>query len=455
MKSLILGSSPNAFSAALTLAEAGHQVDLIEPAAQLGAPYHTRPEDGAEMGLAYLHFCPQLAARFKVDLPLLRHAGRTAIREDGSIVRLTSEGLEGAPEQDRHRWPQFVQLLDQCANLLGQLLHNPHPPGELQEQWRALGRRQSMEVLRLPWMSLRDLLDEWFADETLKGTLAGVALEGVCGGPFACGTVFHLLRRWAQGEVLQPATVAGGSSAWIQALAQAAQGRGVKVCHSPGTPQLEWLEGRPGKLLLNQQSFEFDQLLSDKDVRWTYTQLVSPRYLETEFNAAVHKVRGRGVWQRGVGQAPWPSAWPQSSQKDIIHLQPGLRDLERAYDRLKRRQDCAGPVQLCWPHFLDAQRPANLVQETYGYGGGRSLPEISQRKLFGPQDFESAWNMPEGQLWGGERDLSQSFFLRPIPAYEAELPHLDLCGASLHPADYSGRAGQWAAQKVLQALATT
>jgi hypothetical protein len=36
--------------------------------------------------------------------------------------------------------------------------------------------------------------------------------------------------------------------------------------------------------------------------------------------------------------------------------------------------------------------------------------------------------------------------LRPFPDYEAELSQVDLCGVSRPPADFSGRAGVWAAE---------
>lgn len=439
MKTLVLGSSPNAFAAAIRLAEAGQQVQLVENANHLGAPYVTL--EGGEMGLAYTHF----ASLFQFGVPMVTHPARTALRADGSFVRLTPTALEGAyPARDGQRWPEFVALLNQAAELTSQLLSHPERPGDLLGHWRGLGRRQSMEVLRLPWMSLRDLLDEWFECESLKGLLAEAALEGVCQGPFACGTVFHLLRRWVEG--FWPSSPRGGSTSLMLALQNAAERKGVKVSHSPG--QATW---SPGQLQLNGQTFEFDFLLSDKDVRYTFGTLVSPRYLETEFNIAVKHVRGRGVWQRGLGR--WACEFPQEVRQDILHWRPGLRDLERHYDRVKRKLESDGPMQLCWPHYLDSSRPADLVQATFGYGVGSLPPEVTEVRYFTPVDYEEQWQMPQGHLWGGERDLSQSFFLRPVPAYAPELDGVDLCGASLHPGDYSGRAGYWAAERLLGSLA--
>lgn len=442
MKSIVLGSSPNAFGAALALREAGQQVLMLEFCPDFGTPY---------AGPGVLPFV-SLAAELSQGISQVAQSGRSALRPDGSFVRLTRSGLAGTfAAQDGARWPDFVNLIDLACGILRQLLENPAAPADLGEQWRALGRRTSMEVLRLPWMSLRDLLDEWFVDESLKGLLAEVALEGVCQGPFASGTVFHLLRRWVRGEVLEPSRVLGSL---VGALRARAESRGIEILHTPGqVPTLHWQDGVPAALRVGEKNLPFDLLLSDKDVRWTFTQLVSPRHLETEFNSAVHKVRGRGVWAKGQGLAAWPGDWSTEMQKDVIHLHPGLRDLERAYDRLKRHQNLEkAPVQVCWPHFVDPACSPQAVEVVQGYASGNLSLQLADLHLAGPEYFENQASCSGGQLYGGDGDLSQSFFLRPFPGYESELPNLDLCGASLHPGDFSGRAGIWAAQRKLGAL---
>jgi phytoene dehydrogenase-like protein len=452
MKVLILGSSPNAFAAALTLADAGHTVEILETASELGAPYVTI--DGGEAGLAYPHFCPVLAEKWNLPVANLAHTGRSGIRADGSWLHLRRTGLIGATEHDSKAWPHFMELMGAGAELLYHMYQNPQPPAFLPEAWRELGRRQSMEVLRLPWMSLRDLLDEWFEDQTLKGILAEAALEGVAQGPFASGTAYSLMGRWANGQVLSPMTMRGGCATFFAALKASLHGRPIQLFHYPGMPVLA---PDQRSLIVDTHAFEFDFLFSDKDARWTYTQLVNPRYLETEFNSAIRNIHGRGVWQRGLGTCPFPAHWPEEARLDLIHWEPGLVRLEKAWDRVKRNLDVEeGPLQLCWPGLLDDSRPADLVQETFGYGSGWMAAETGQahldvqnRRYFTPVDYERDWQFTEGHLFGADRDLSQSFFLRPIPDYEAPLENIELCGSALHPANHTGRSGHWKALELI------
>lgn len=459
MKMLVLGSSPNAWITALNLADQGHPVTVVECSAQPGAPYVFR--DHQEWGLSDIHLCPQLAARWNLDLPRLRHSGRSLVVDDQVQLRLTANGPTGSSvsPRDQERWPAFRQLLDQAVGLLGQIQSQSQLPQDFSSQWRSLGRRTAMEVLRLPWMSLRDLLDEWFEHEGLKGLLAEVALEGVFQGPFACGTTFHLLQRWLRDEVCHPATLAGGSARMLEAFQNEARRRGIDFFHLPGTPELVWQEGRPQQLKLSEQALAFDILWSDKDVRWTYGSLVSPRHLETEFNSSIHKIRGRGIWECGHARGAWPAHWPEESRQDRIHLNCGLRDLERAYDRVKRGQTPQHPpTQMAWTGLLDESRPEDLVQVQWGYGhGGDSaapLERLQTLHIRTASDFERDWQCPSGHLWGGETDLSQSFFLRPVPAFESDCPEVQLCGASLAPGDYSGYAGELAVERWKGSLKT-
>jgi phytoene dehydrogenase-like protein len=447
---LILGSSPNAVLAGLRLRQAGRTVALLETRPALGIPYVT-DSLGNELGWGFLHLCEEL----ELEPACVRHSGRTAWGPEG-WVRITATELQGqVSARDQERWPLFCRLLDQGANLLKEVWKG-RAVADLGAQWRALGQRQSMEVLRLPWTTLRELLHEWFETEMLRGLLAEVACEGALTGPFASGTGYHLLRRWALGEVLEPAIGVGGSGAVMSQLLERARASGIEIWHRPG--EVRYAGGR---LEVEGEAFEFNQLLSDFDARWTYSRLLSPRDLETEFNSHLHKLRARGSWVRALGRGR-----PERLHlTDVWHFESSLRGLEKAYDPTKYgRPSHQPPLIVSLPGQIDKTRDAELIQASFSYlplVGSELKMDLHSRleqacgcaveafQVMTPKDYEQQWMCSGGHLWGGEVDLSQSFFLRPTPAYAEQDLDVWLCGASLSPGDWSGRAGQLAAQRLL------
>lgn len=440
---VVFGSSPNAFAAAMALREAGQAVTLVETAARLGVPYVQ--EEKWESGLSVWH-----AAGPEV----VRYTGRTVLLGDGRWLRATPTALEGDVQaEDASRWPDFCRLVDDASTLLRQLWDRQ---GDLLQHWRALGRRQSMEVLRLPWTPLRELLDEYFRDEALKGMLAEAALEGVLQGPFASGTSWHLLRRWALGDLLTPALAVGGSGRAIQTLADQATAAGVRILHAPGSGAT--VDG--STLRLDSETVPFQRLLSDRDAGWTFTQLVSPRELETEFNTAVRNIRSRGSWVRLGG---FSDARPPASPTDVYHLRSSLPALEKAYDPTKfGRHSDTPPLTFSWPGFVDSSRSQDIVEASLSYlpAAGADVSdracglltsalgaEVCHFHCWTPLHYQAHWGCTGGHLWGGETDLSQSFFLRPMADYHAPLDHVDLCGAA-RSGDFSGRAGREAVQRL-------
>ena len=51
------------------------------------------------------------------------------------------------------------------------------------------------EVMRILPMSAKELLDEWFESDVVKGTLAAAAITGVFQGPIAAGTAYTFLHQ--------------------------------------------------------------------------------------------------------------------------------------------------------------------------------------------------------------------------------------------------------------------
>jgi phytoene dehydrogenase-like protein len=73
---------------------------------------------------------------------------------------------------------------------------------------------------------------------------------------------------------------------------------------------------------------------------------------------------------------------------------------------------------------------------------------IEHTQVITPRDFESKHHLSEGQLYGGEINLAQAFYLRPIPGFsqsETPISQLYLCGSAAHPGGITGQSGRNAA----------
>src|SRR5437763_16908491 len=83
-------------------------------------------------------------------------------------------------------------------------------------------------MLRLPPMSIRDFLNEWFETELLKANFAVDALIGTYEGPWSPGTAFGLVPHFAPDvHGTASAFVRGGTGALANAIGRAARGAGV------------------------------------------------------------------------------------------------------------------------------------------------------------------------------------------------------------------------------------
>ncbi len=77
---------------------------------------------------------------------------------------------------------------------------------------------------------------------------------------------------------------------------------------------------------------------------------------------------------------------------------------------------------------------------------------VKHSQVMVPRDYETLLNLTEGHLYGGEMNLAQAFYLRPLPGfaqYRTPIAHLYLCGAATHPGGgIHGLGGRSAAREV-------
>ncbi len=450
-KCLVIGNSNSALIAANYLVDAGHQVQVLEVHPARTDLLHTQ----------------RLDAQVVQDLALANldsstTTSRFARHRDGTWTRASRTQLEGdVTERDQQRWPDFVALLDQAAALMRQSYLIPtafNQQATVAEQWRALDSTLAKDVLRLPWISLKDLLNEWFDSDVLKGLLAGLALQNCQHGPFASGTGFGLVHAWATGQALEQVQIGNldgvlrqrltGKGAGFQAATSGIQGfviendlvRGVR----DGSGQL----------------WEAELVFSAYDARKTFIDWVSVSERESALQTAIHQARYRGcrcLVEGSSGVLPQlAQAHAQDWQSGLIFT-AGLNGQEKAYDPTKY----GGHSEVLLGQFYVQDGTLNATVGYHPYRQSSRQAVIDLLRLEGfdvsalacylPEDLESQFGWSQGSELGEELCLSQANFLRPFAAYEpGDYPFvgLHLCGPSVHPGHAAGLSARLAAKSL-------
>ncbi len=518
---IVIGSGLDELVAAGFLAKAGRKVLLLESAAALGGAMVTEELAPGFRVDAAAHDAGWLSPRIVQALELERH-GLVLLASD---VTSFTPALDGAPlvlwrdqarsvEAIRRRAPtdaaKWVDFSARMAKLAGFLEHAyaappPRPvstrPADLVAllgvglRLRGLGRTDMVELLRVLPMPVADLLDEWFADDVLKGTLGASGVSHLFQGPRSAGTAFLMLHH----HVGRPAgcfrartTARGGVGALAEALAKAARHFGAELRTDARVARIVARDGRvTGVALQGGEEFSARAVAPGADARRTFLELVDPAESDPEFLRAVGNIRSRGVWAKvnlALDGLPDFSGLPGDGPhlRGVISISPSLDYLERAYDAAKHGGVSiqpyleavipsladpglapAGkhvisvsvqyaPYKLKDGPWTDARRGAlgdvvvNLLAEHVPNLKGL----IRHRQVLTPADLEQRYGLREGQLYQGELGLDQALFMRPVPGWAHSVTPIEglfLCGAGCHPGGgLAGAAGALAARAILK-----
>lgn len=498
-ETIIVGSSPNALTAAAYLARAGERVLVLEPTAVLGGIFSTRefaPGFHADTAFMSGKLDESISRDLKLSqygLEVVERSSLTSLLPDGKSFTLPADRKAAAEVirkfsvSDAERYPKFMQLIDLASDFLRSgysMTPQAHPPTatdtaqmmSLVQKLRGYGNREMTEVMRLLVMSVRDLMEEWFESPQLKGLLASVAIRGLTQGPFAGSTTFNLLHHCAIEDGFFRASAKGGVGAISQALAAAAKASGAELRTAVGTVSVAVVDGvATGVTLQNGEKLLASRVISDQDARQTFTGMVEPPEFDPEFNRAVGRVKYNGSVARvdlALASLPKFAGLDEDALKGTLVLAPSVAYLEKAFDAAKYGDVSKQPyLEVTIPSTTDAQLAPSgkhvlsvwlqycpyrvnvekeqllkLTVEQLSQFAPELSSLITHSSVTTPRDFEEKFNLTEGHLYGGEMSLTQAFYLRPVPGfakYVSPLKQLFLCGSATHPGGgvngYSGR----------------
>lgn len=365
----------------------------------------------------------------------------------------------------------------------------------LGKRFRGISRHEVAEMTSFMTGSLGEFLDRNYACEKVKTLVLANNAYGIHGGPYQRGTLFGLLfhllgggehdRQGFSGHVM------GGMGAITQALAAAGRKFGLEIRTSAPVAKIDVRNGRArGVVLEDGTEIAARIVLSNADPKRTFLGLVEAAALPEEFARAVRGIKMDGPCAKVnmvlseepkvTGMRPDLSA----SQRSLFTLVPSLEFAERCYDTAKFGEipeelwiDCVvasnvddtlAPkgkhIMTCFVQYVPYRLLKWTWEEKREWLGDQVVKKIAEyapnlpqsilaRQVLTPLDLERIYGLTEGNIFHGDLNLEQLFFMRPVPGwarYRTPVAGLYLCGAGAHPGGgVTGAPGHNAARQAL------
>ena len=498
---VVVGAGHNGLVAAALLARTGWRVLVVERRGVVGgAAASEEIFPGCRVGLAAQDaglFRREILAELGVAPSALEWvhppAVATSLLGGGDAITLWRDPAITRDEIARHsrtevsRFPDWVDYLDSMARVLRIALDHPAPQLHdltRRERFRLLrplvqaarlGKRNVVELLRVLPLPARDLLDDWFANDALKGMLGTAALLGASQGPSAMGGAFRMLYH-ATGSPAHgfrsSAFLKGGIGALSETLAAAARTNGAEIRTGAEVERILVHEGTAtGIRLSGGEEIPARSVVSAIDPRRTFFKLVGAPRLGPEYNRKVANIRMGGTTAilhlLLDGLPPLPGATERLGGHTLVA--PTLDYLDRASDDAKYGRISAHPhldivvptlhnpnlapaghhiasIQIrhapyhlrsdCWQDAAPRNALLSSVLEVLEEFLPGTHDRILDHQLFTPLDLEIEFGLTHGDEYHGQMGLDQLLFMRPVPGlarYRTPVERLFLSGSGTHP----------------------
>jgi phytoene dehydrogenase-like protein len=442
--------------------------------------------------------------------------GLQGVFEDGTVIpwwteheRTVAEWSRISPT-DAKKFDSVDKRLKHLASYLqGFFLEEPpdvHAKGwaKVREARRLLKRFRKIqgdEITDLASFltgSLGEFLDRHFESEHIKRMFLANNVYGMHSPPYRPGTsiglLFHLLSGGDDDTQGFFGHVIGGMGSITQAMAAAAREYGAEIRTNAPVAKVIVDNGRAtGVALEDGTELRARTVLSNADPKRTFLKLLDEADVPEDFRLSIEGIKMAGPCAKAnmvLSEEPRFDGMPADAspnQRSLATLVPTLEGAERIYDVAKWGEipedlwvDCVvssnvdatlAPegkhIMTCFVQYVPYELREGTWDEKRDLLGRRIVAKIGEyapnvpgaieaMKVVTPLDLERTYGLTEGNIFHGDLNIEQLFFMRPVPgwsSYRTPVDGLYLCGAGVHPGGgVTGAPGYAASHKVLRDL---
>ncbi|MEY4168853.1 MAG: hypothetical protein RIR52_2677 [Acidobacteriota bacterium] len=429
-------------------------------------------------------------------------------------MQKTVEQLAKFSPRDAALYPQYEEELALLAEWVETLLMET-PPNIVRRRFEdllalgkfglrglKLGDEGLVRMVKVMTQSVRDFLDERFESPEIKTTLATDGVIGTNGGPATPGTAYILLHHVMGGAAGARGLwgfIRGGMGAISESLAASARAHGATIRTDAAVSQILVRDGQAvGAVLQNGEEIRARLVVSNADPRRTFLGLIEDRHLPGDFLHSIRNFRSEGCSVKinlALDALPNFTAYPNRSDHEInlphrttMHICPSMDYIDRAWEDAKQGRPSRDPMLECtipsayddtiappgkhimcifaqyapyslrdavWDQALKDRFADRCIDALADYAPNiRDI--ILHRQVISPLDLETEYGLTGGNIFHGEMDLDQFFFMRPVAGwakYRTPIQNLYLCGSGTHPGGgVMGAPGYNAAREILRDL---
>jgi phytoene dehydrogenase-like protein len=344
--------------------------------------------------------------------------------------------------------------------------------------------------------SLGEFLDRHFESEYIKRMYLANNVYGMHSPPYRPGTsiglLFHLLSGGEEDVQGFYGHVMGGMGAITQAMAAAARERGAEIRTGASVATILIEDGRAvGVVLEDGTELRAGTVVSNADPKRTFLGLIDAAELPEDYRLSIEGIKMAGPCAKVnmvLREEPRFRGMPADAdpnRRSLATLVPTLEGAERIYDVAKWGEippdlwvDCVvasnvdptlAPeglhVMTCFVQYLPFELRDGTWDDRRDLLGERVVAKVAEyapnvpgsleaMRVITPLDLERTYGLTEGNIFHGDLNIEQLFFMRPVPGhagFRTPIEGLYLCGAGVHPGGgVTGAPGYGAAHRVLR-----